>query len=116
MPRAATNDYNTPEHRLLMAVLLNGMLHLQRGGDDPSAREAARWIRGEFDDDPPCPFTAVCDALDIDASYLAQRLLSASAPVSLAVKIPRRQVRRDFLRRKRGPYRPRRQILGSHGK
>jgi hypothetical protein len=106
MPYVGPTIHDTPERRLLLAVLLNGMLHLRRGRNDPTALEAARWIRGELDGaDTPCSFASVCEALDLNPGYLARRLLSGEHGGGAVLKMPRRQVRTRYARGKREPYR-----------
>jgi hypothetical protein len=85
-----------PEKRLRLAVLMNAINQLQRGGGDPAAEEAVRWIRGEVDAiDTSFSFHAICEALAIDPEYLARGLLRADDDG--APKLPRRQVRTQRL-------------------
>ena len=71
--RARASDM--PEKRLMVAVLFDSIAHLQRRGSVGSA-EAQLWIRGDGDaEESPFSFKNICDALGIDATYLARGLL-----------------------------------------
>src|SRR6188508_338329 len=73
--RLAARACDTPEKRLLFAVLLDAVIHMQRR-NSVGAAEAEQWIRGEADDDSPFSFRNLCDALGIEPTYLARGLLS----------------------------------------
>lgn len=73
--RLAARAGDTPEKRLMFAVLLDAVINLQRG-HSPRATEAELWIRNEEDDDAPFSFRGICEALGIEAGYLARGLLA----------------------------------------
>jgi hypothetical protein len=96
--RLAARASDTPEKRLMFAVLLDAVINLQRR-HSPRATEAELWIRGEDGDDAPFSFRSICDALGIDASYLARGLLAwraarARSPVGMPVRQLRTSQRR----------------------
>ena len=90
---------SSPEKRLRLAVLLNAIAHLRRGSEHPAAEEAARWVRGELAAmHVSFSFQAICEALDIDAAYLARALLEAEdGGAHGEPRLPRRQVRTQRL-------------------
>jgi hypothetical protein len=66
------------QDRVLLSVLLDAVIQLQRHGT-MSAAAAARWVRGEEGmGGPAISFRAVCDALQIEADELARGLLRRS--------------------------------------
>jgi hypothetical protein len=73
--RLAARASDTPEKRLLFAVLLDAVINMQRR-NSVGAAEAEQWIRGEDGDDSPFSFRNLCDALGIEPSYLARGLLA----------------------------------------
>jgi hypothetical protein len=73
--RLAARACDTPEKRLLFAVLLDAVIHMQRR-NSVGAAEAEQWIRGEANDDSPFSFRNLCDALGIEPTYLARGLLT----------------------------------------
>jgi hypothetical protein len=81
---------DSPEKRLIFAVLLDAILELLRG-DAKIAVDAERWIRDEVED-VPISFAAACEALGVEAENLARDLLSRRhvAPLS---RMRRRGVR-----------------------
>jgi len=82
---------DTPEKRLMLAVLLDAIIHLQRRDTEGSA-EAARWIQAE-NDDGPFAFQSICTALGIEPSYLARGLLQWHASRSrVRVRVPTHQL------------------------
>jgi hypothetical protein len=89
----------TPEKRLRLAVLLNAITQLQRGGEHPAAEEAARWVRGEIDAmHVSFSFAAICETLDLDAEHLARAILGTDEREGRsATRLPRRQVRTQRL-------------------
>jgi hypothetical protein len=98
----------SPEKRLLLAVLLNAITHLQRGMTHPAGDEAARWVRGELDAmHATFSFRAICETLDLDADDLARALLGANASVR---RLPRRQVRTQRVQGMPRRYRPRQSL------
>jgi hypothetical protein len=102
-------DGASPEKRLRLAVLLNAITHLKRGGRRSAAEEAARWIRGEQDAmHVSFSFRAICETLDLDAETLAVALLRADAEGPKTAHLPRRQVRTQRLYGMARRYRPRR--------
>jgi hypothetical protein len=61
-----------PEKRLMLAVLMDAIVQLRRHGS-AGAIEAAAWIRGDGTEGASAfSFTAVCEALGLDPSYLAR--------------------------------------------
>ena len=96
--RLATRTSDTPERRLLFAVLLDAVIQLQRRNTSGSA-EAERWIRNETDTDSPFSFRNVCEALGIEPGYLARGLLSwRRSQLGTVPGIPVRQLRTSHRR------------------
>jgi len=62
-----------PEKRLMLAVLLDAIVHLHRPGS-AGAAEAGRWILSESRS--PFTFINICEALGIEATYLTRGLLA----------------------------------------
>ena len=82
-----------PERRLMYAILLDAILQLQRR-DSTRAAEAELWIRNQ-DDDWPCSFANVCDALGIEAPRLARQLLKwRSGDRTIPLIAPTRRLQR----------------------
>ncbi len=77
---------DTPERRLMFAVLMDAILELQ-GGDPQAVVDAERWIRDETEH-VPISFTEACDFLGIEAPGFARGLLSWHAQAGL-VRDPR---------------------------
>jgi hypothetical protein len=75
--RLAPRATDTPEKRLMFAVLLDAVIHLQKR-HTTGASEAERWIRGLDDDgeEPMFSFQNICDALGLESEYLARGLLA----------------------------------------
>ena len=69
----AARASDSPEKRLMFAVLLDAVVNLQRRGS-VGAAEADRWIREQADADLPFSFTNVCDSLGIESGYLRRGL------------------------------------------
>ena len=65
---------DTPERRLMLAVLTDAVFQLH-GADSEGAAEAEAWIRDQ-QSDAPFSFRSICEALAIDPSYLANGLLA----------------------------------------
>ena len=96
--RLAARTSDTPERRLLFAVLLDAVIQLQRRNTAGSA-EAERWIRNETDTDSPFSFRNVCEALGIEPGYLARGLLSwRRTQIGTVPGIPVRQLRTSHRR------------------
>ncbi len=87
----------TPEQRLLLAVLADAIVQLNRGGVAREAEE--QWIRAA-DSASPFAFASICDALGIDADYLARTLLT-SPRIPLRAGVLRRRVFRLHIRSRR---------------
>ena len=90
--RLTVRATDVPEKRLMFAVLLDAVIHLQRR-ESRSAVEAARWIEGD-EDDSPFSFQSICDFLGLEATQLARALLTwyhGSGTTRLGV--PARQLR-----------------------
>ena len=85
----------TPERRLMFAVLLDALTQLRRS-DSRQVAEAERWIRGEDGDNWPFSFFNVCGALGIEPGYLAHGLLDERGRVRLPA--PRLRVRHHRVR------------------
>ena len=75
--RLATRASDSPEKRLMFAVLLDAVISLQRP-NSIGATEAELWIRSE-DSVTPFSFKSICEALGIEATFLARGLLSWTA-------------------------------------
>lgn len=103
----------SPEKRLLLAVLLNAIGHLQRGPGHPAGREAAAWIRGELPGQQAAfSFADICEALDIEAAQMARALLRPfDAPGGSGVTVPRRQVRLERVQSVPRRYRARERAI-----
>ncbi len=86
--RTAAAD--TPEKRLIFAVLLDAILQLRRGGADVAV-DAERWIRDEIAD-VPISFALACEVLGIEAQNLARVLLSWRSESGAAPGVPARQL------------------------
>jgi len=89
--RLALRPTDIPEKRLMFAVLLDAVIHLQRR-DSRGAAEVAQWIRD--DDDSVFSFRNICESLGIEPAVLARGLLawySGAAPRPIGV--PARQLR-----------------------
>jgi hypothetical protein len=69
--RTAWSD--TPEKRLIFAVLMDAIVELKRG-EGQAAIDAERWIRDETDD-APIRFSEACEFLGLEAPGLARGLL-----------------------------------------
>jgi len=96
--RLAARTSDTPERRLLFAVLLDAVIQLQRRNTSGSA-EAERWIRSESRSDFPFSFRNVCEALGIEPGYLQRGLLSwRRSQVGTMPGIPVRQLRTSHRR------------------
>ena len=96
--RVAARASDTPEKRLMFAVLLDAVIHLQRRNSDTAA-EAERWIRSEPEDESPFSFQNLCEALGIEAAYLARGLLAWRASRTDTPRgVPVRQLRTSHRR------------------
>lgn len=96
--RLAARTSDTPERRLLFAVLLDAVIQLQRRNTSGSA-EAERWIRNESETDFPFSFRNVCEALGIEPGYLQRGLLSwRRSQLGTMPGIPVRQLRTSHRR------------------
>ena len=80
----------TPEKRLIFAVLLDAILQLRRG-DEAVAADAERWIRDEIAD-VPISFSLACDVLGLEPENLARGLLSWRSGSGAAVEAPARHL------------------------
>jgi len=76
---------DTPEKRLLFAVLMDAIVELRRG-EGQDAIDAERWIRDETDD-VPIRFSDACEFLGLEAPGLARGLLRWSVQSEL-VPVP----------------------------
>jgi hypothetical protein len=84
--RWARRASDSPEKRLMFAVLLDAAMQLQ-GRNRKYAAAAEEWIRGTDCANPPFSFRNICDALGIEADYLARGLLSWSTR-AVAIRHP----------------------------
>jgi len=91
--RWAARASDTPEKRLMFAVLLDAVIQLQ-GRNATDVAEVEEWIRGTTGDDTPFSFRNICEALGIDPTYLRRGLLvwRKRAP-GAPYKAPLRQLR-----------------------
>jgi hypothetical protein len=96
--RLAARTSDTPERRLLFAVLLDAVIQLQRRNTSGAA-EAERWIRSEAATSSPFSFRNVCEALGIEPGYLQRGLLSwRRSQAGTVPGIPVRQLRTSHRR------------------
>jgi hypothetical protein len=88
--RLAGSTREMPEKRLMAAVLLDALVQLQREGS-ASAAEVRAWIAGRgaglFS------FANVCEALGLDAAYLARGLAQRPRVAPRRVRLVRRRIR-----------------------
>jgi len=91
--RWAARASDSPEKRLMFAVLLDAVIQLQ-GRNQKDAAEAEEWIRGTDCEESPFSFRNICEALGIEAGYLADGLLSWRQRASqMPFRGPLRQLR-----------------------
>ena len=91
--RFASRSTDTPERRLLVAVLMNAILQL-RSRDAQDVIDAENWIRGGDTTDWLFSFNNICGALDIESSSFARGLLTwRDRPTDTIRRTPLRQVR-----------------------
>ena len=95
--RLAPRACDSPEKRLMFAVLLDAVIQLQRRSS-PAATEAEIWIRGEGGHEAPFSFANVCEALGLDAGYLARGLLAWRGGAAAGTRVPVRQLRTSHRR------------------
>jgi hypothetical protein len=91
--RLSARNTETPEKRLMFAILVDAVIQLQRR-NTAGAAEAERWVRGEGEEEPLFSFRDVCTALQIEPDYLSRGLLGRfgkEAPQT--VPVPIRQLR-----------------------
>jgi hypothetical protein len=89
--RWAARASDSPEKRLMFAVLLDAVIQLQ-GRNASDAAEVEQWIRAEGDDSP-FAFRNICEALGIEADYLAKGLLAWRTRANGGHRTPLRQLR-----------------------
>ena len=90
--RLAVRVTDIPEKRLMFAVLLDAVIHLQRR-DSRGAAEAVEWIRGEGDGSV-FSFENICESLGLEPSGLARALLAWHyGPKTARLGVPARQLR-----------------------
>lgn len=75
----------SPEKRLILAVLLDAIVQLQRG-EAIVAADAERWIRDE-DENVPISFADVCEVLGFEPHGLARSLLEWRTQSVLGVRL-----------------------------
>lgn len=91
--RWAARASDSPEKRLMFAVLLDAVIQLQ-GRNQKDAAEAEEWIRGTGCEESPFSFRNICEALGIEAGYLADGLLSwRQRATEIPFRAPLRQLR-----------------------
>jgi len=95
--RLAGRACDSPEKRLMFAVLLDAVIQLRRR-NSPGATEAEIWIRGEEANDSPFSFDGVCEALGLEPAYLARGLLSWRTSGEIGARVPVRQLRTSHRR------------------
>ena len=95
--RLAAGACDSPEKRLMFAVLLDAVIQLQRR-NSPGGTEAEIWIRGEDVGEAPFSFRNVCEALGLDAEYLARGLLAWRTSATVGPRVPVRQLRTSHRR------------------
>lgn len=78
-------ESNTPEKRLIFAVLLDAIVQLQRG-ETIIAADAERWIRDELEN-VPISFPDACEVLGFEPHGLARGLLAWRAQSVLGVRL-----------------------------
>jgi hypothetical protein len=81
--RTALSD--TPEKRLIFAVLMDAIMQLQRG-DASSVADAGGWIRDEIEG-APITFSDACEVLGLEAQGFGRALLSWHAQSGLVAGI-----------------------------
>jgi hypothetical protein len=90
--RLAMRMTDVPEKRLMFAVLLDAVIHLQRR-DSRRAAEAVEWIRGE-PDGSVFSFQNICESLGLEPRGLARALLAwHEGPPTVRLGVPARQLR-----------------------
>jgi hypothetical protein len=90
--RLAVRVTDIPEKRLMFAVLLDAVIHLQRR-DSRGAAEAVEWIRGEGDGSV-FSFQNICESLGLEPTGLARALLAwHHGPKTARLGVPARQLR-----------------------
>lgn len=90
--RLAVRMTEIPEKRLMFAVLLDAVIHLQRR-DSRGATEALEWIRGEGDGSV-FSFQGICESLGLEPTGLARALLAwHQGPKTVRLGVPARQLR-----------------------
>jgi hypothetical protein len=89
-----------PEKRLMAAVLLDALVHLQRDGSSGAA-EVRAWIAGSGRGSP-FSFANVCEALGLDPSYLARGLMDRPRIAARRVRLVRRRISIGGRRRSAG--------------
>jgi hypothetical protein len=81
-----------PEKRLMFAVLLDAVIHLQRR-DSRRAAEAVEWIRGKGNGSV-FSFQNICESLGLEPTGLARALLAwHHGPKTVHLGVPARQLR-----------------------
>jgi hypothetical protein len=90
--RLSVRATDVPEKRLMFAVLLDAVIHLQRR-DSRGASEAAQWIEGA-QDDSPFSFENICESLGLETTRLANALLAwHHGPGTTRLGVAARQLR-----------------------
>ena len=96
----AGGSHEMPEKRLMAAVLLDAMVHLQREGSTGAA-EVRAWIAGQGRDHL-FSFATVCESLGLDCEYLARGLAQRPRVPRGRVRLVRRRVSVGGRRRSAG--------------
>jgi hypothetical protein len=98
--RLAGSAREMPEKRLMAAVLLDALVHLQRAGSAGAAEVRAWMARRTVGD--VFSFENVCEALGINAGYLARGLETCPRIVPRRVRLARRRLTVGGRRRSTG--------------
>jgi len=105
---AIGRDTSTPEKRLMCAVLVDALIHLDRGGQ--AGVEARRWIEAGAGGTSAVTFAHACDVLGLHREYLVRGILAWAGDPSAqteARRSPRRGERITPPRRIVAPRVPR---------
>ena len=98
--RFAGSTHEMPEKRLMAAVLLDALVHLQREGSTGAA-EVRAWIAGAGRGSL-FSFETVCESLGLDPEYLARGLVQRPHVPRGRVRLVRRRISVGGRRRSTG--------------
>jgi len=112
--RLTVRATDIPEKRLMFAVLLDAVLHLQRR-HSRGASEAAQWIESP-DEGSPFSFQNICEFLGLEAHGLGRALLAwHNGPGTERLGVPARQLRTAHPRIRPPRQRRRRRVAVAAG-